>query len=883
MTDAPRSRDSTVLIEREMRDSYLSYAMSVIVSRALPDVRDGLKPSQRRVLVAMNDLNLGPRSRFKKCAKIAGDTSGNYHPHGEGVVYPTLVRMAQPFNMRATLVDGQGNFGSVDGDPPAAMRYTEARMTAAASVLLDDIDQQTVDFIPNYDGSRTEPTVLPGAFPNLLINGSNGIAVGMATSMPPHNPGEIFAALKLMIANPDCTIEDLMELVPGPDFPTGGILCGQTGIKRAYMEGRGTVLLRCRAECMEEAPKQRAKIVITEIPYQVNKSTLVENIAQLVKDQRVTSIYDIVDLSDRKGMNMVIELKKGEDPYITLNQLYKFTQLQNTVSIINIALVASRPQTLSLKRLMGEFLDHRRVVVRRRTEYQLGVAQARQHIVEGLRIAQDNIDEVIRIIRAAENAEGAKVDLCAAFQLSELQSEAIVNMRLRALTNLEVDKLEQEWRDLAEKIARFEAILADPRLIDEIIEGDLDRLSERFNDPRRTEIGPPIEGFEDEDFIVDETVAVTISNKGYTKRMTLDNYRSQRRGGSGIRGSEAKDDDFLERLFIADTHDSLLFFTASGKLHQLKVYRLPALSRTANGRAIVNLLPNFPPDDRIQAVIPVRDFDEGTLVFSTARGVIKRTPLSAYKRPKAGGIIAINLDDGDRLIDVAVCADDDQVILGTRAGKSIRFELTGVRTVGRASRGVRGIKLLGEDSVCGMAVVRDDTMLLTVSENGYGKRTPFADYPVRNRGGQGVINMRASERNGAIVSVRAIAEGDDVMTITEAGQVVRTRAAEISSMGRATNGVRVISVKQDDRLASIARVPPDEPGDDEPGDDEDGEGDDGGGAPQADGSPTPAPQGATSGDEATGGEATDPNDAAPDADDSSPPGDTPRSDPPEGS
>ena len=810
MTDAVNPRNSAVLIEREMRDSYLSYAMSVIVSRALPDVRDGLKPSQRRVLVAMNDLSLGPRSRFKKCAKIAGDTSGNYHPHGEGVVYPTLVRLAQPFNMRTTLVDGQGNFGSVDGDPPAAMRYTEARMTAAASAMLDDLDQQTVDFIPNYDGSRTEPVVLPAAFPNLLINGSNGIAVGMATSMPPHNPREIFAALKLLIANPECDVAELMELVPGPDFPTGGILCGQSGIRRAYETGRGTVLLRCRAECHEEAPKQRAKIVITEIPYQVNKTSLIETMAQLVKDQRVTSIYDIADLSDRTGMRMVIELKKGEDPYVTLNQLYKFTQLQNTVSIINIALVGNRPRTLSLKGLMVEFLLHRREVIRRRTEYQLGVARDRQHIVEGLRIAQANIDEVIRVIRAAENTEAAKLQLQAAFLLSERQSEAIVNMRLRALTGLEVEKLEAEWRELAAKIERYEAILADPALIDAIIVEDLDKLSERFPDPRRTEMGPPIEGFEDEDFIVDETVAVTISNKGYVKRMTLDNYRSQRRGGSGIRGSETKDDDFVERLFIADTHDSLLFFTASGKLHQLKVYRLPSLSRMATGRAIVNLLPNFPTDDQIQAVIPVRDFSEGMLVFSTAKGVLKRTPLDDYKRPRAGGIIAINLDEGDRLIDVAVCADDQEIVLGTHAGKSIRFRTDDVRSMGRSARGVRGIRLKGDDEVCGMAVVRDDTMLLTVSANGYGKRTPFSDYPLQGRGGQGVLNMRASERNGPIVTVRAVAEEDDVIAITEAGQVVRTPVAEISTMGRATSGVKVISLRrEDDRLASIARVPPD--------------------------------------------------------------------------
>jgi len=584
MTDSASPRDSAVLIEREMKDSYLSYAMSVIVSRALPDVRDGLKPSQRRVLVAMNDLNLGPRSRFKKCAKVAGDTSGNYHPHGEGVVYPTLVRLAQPFNMRVTLVDGQGNFGSVDGDPPAAMRYTEARMTAAANAMLDDIERETVDFVPNYDGSRQEPTVLPSAFPNLLVNGSNGIAVGMATSMPPHNPREVFAGLKHLVENPDATTEELMQFIPGPDFPTGGIICGQSGVKRAYETGRGTLTLRGVAACEEEEGKKRARIVITEIPYQVNKSTLIESMAQLVKDDRITSIYDIADLSDRQGMRVLIELKKGEDPAVTLNQLYKFTQLQTTVSIINIALVESRPQTLPLAGLMREFLNHRREVIRRRTEYLLRVARDRQHIVEGLRIAQANIDEVIRIIRAADDTEHAQIQLRAAFNLSERQSEAIVNMRLRALTGLEVEKLEKEWQELSEKIARYEAILGNPRLIDELIIEDLDNLADRYTTPRLTQVGEPVEGFEDEDFIVDETVCVTVSNKGYIKRMDIDSYRSQRRGGSGIRGSDNKDGDFIEQLFLAETHDSLLFLTGSGKLHQLKVYRVPSLGRTAVGR-----------------------------------------------------------------------------------------------------------------------------------------------------------------------------------------------------------------------------------------------------------------------------------------------------------
>lgn len=815
MTDSASSRESPVLIEREMKDSYLSYAMSVIVSRALPDVRDGLKPSQRRVLVAMNDLNLGPRSRFKKCAKIAGDTSGNYHPHGEGVVYPTLVRLAQPFNMRVPLVDGQGNFGSVDGDPPAAMRYTEARMTSAASAMLDDIERETVDFIPNYDGSRNEPTVLPSAFPNLLVNGSNGIAVGMATSMPPHNPREVLSMLKHLIEYPDATTEDLMEFVPGPDFPTGGIICGKSGVRRAYETGRGTLTLRGRAECEEEQGKKRARIVIDEIPYQVNKSSLIEAMAQLVKDQRINSIYDIADLSDRRGMRVLIEMKKGEDPHVTLNQLYKFTQLQTTVSIINIALVESRPRTLPLKQLGTEFLNHRREVIRRRTEYLLGVAQERQHIVEGLRIAQANIDEVIRIIRAARDTAQAQEQLRTAFLLSERQSEAIVNMRLRALTGLEVEKLEAEWQELSEKIAYYESLLANKHLIDGLISEDFDKLAAQFTSPRLTEIGPPVEGFEDEDFITDETVTVTLSNKGYIKRMSVDQYRSQRRGGSGIRGTESKDDDFIEQLFLADTHDSLLFLTGSGKLHQLKVYRIPNLGRSAVGRAAVNLLPGFSPEDSIQAVIPVRSFDEGTLLFCTAKGIVKRTPLSDYRRPKAGGIIAIGLDEGDRLIDVAVANDDDEIVLGSRSGKALRIKVSAIRTTGRPSRGVRGIKLLGDDQVCGMATVSEETSLLTVSEKGYGKRTSFEEYPQRGRGGQGVINIRTTKRNGKVVAIRAVAGEDDVIYITTGGQVVRTPVAGISEIGRATQGVRLMTLKDGDLVASVARILPEDESDEE--------------------------------------------------------------------
>ncbi len=807
------SRDAPVLIEKEMKDSYLSYAMSVIVARALPDVRDGLKPSQRRVLVAMNDLNLGPRAKFKKCAKIAGDTSGNYHPHGESVVYPTLVRLAQEFSLRVPLVDGQGNFGSVDGDPPAAMRYTEARMTAAAAFMLDDLDKETVDFVPNYDGSRTEPVVLPSAFPNLLVNGSNGIAVGMATSMPPHNPGEIFAALKLLIARPDASLEELMALVPGPDFPTGGILCGQSGVRHAYETGRGTTLLRAKVECVPEEKGRRARIVVTEIPYQVNKASLIEAIAQLVKDGRLASIHDINDHSDRDGMEIVIELKKGEDPQVTLNHLFKFTQLQVTVSVINIALVNNRPRTLSLAGLMREFLEHRRVVIRRRTRFLLGVAKARLHIVEGLRIAVAHIDEVIAAIRAAENAAAAIAELCARFELSEKQAEAIVNMRLRALTGLEVEKLEAEWRALVAEIARLEGILADPKQIDAIIVEELDKLALAYPSPRRTEIGEPVDGLEDEDLVPDDTVAVTISNQGYLKRMTLDSYRSQRRGGSGIRGGESREGDFIERLFLANNKDSLLFFTASGKVHWLKVWRLPELSRTAMGRAAVNLIPGFPAEETIQAVIPVRDFSVGALIFATAQGTTKRTSLSDYSRPKAGGIIALGLSEGDRLIDVAVCEDDDHIILGTEQGKSIRFAAKDVRAMGRPATGVRGIRLKEGDRVCGMALVRPGCTLLTVCRNGYGKRTAYDDYPLQGRGGQGVINIRTTERNGPVVTLRAVGDGDDVIYITTGGQVVRTPAAEVGCIGRATQGVRLITLQEGDAVASAARVSPEVDGD----------------------------------------------------------------------
>ncbi|MED5330110.1 MAG: DNA gyrase subunit A [Planctomycetota bacterium] len=806
MSEGTTPRDPAILIEREMKDSYLSYAMSVIVSRALPDVRDGLKPSQRRVLVAMEDLNLGPRAKFKKCAKIAGDTSGNYHPHGEGVVYPTLVRLAQNFNLRVPLVDGQGNFGSIDGDPPAAMRYTEARMTGASSLLLDDLGKETVDFVPNYDGSREEPTVLPSAFPNLLVNGCNGIAVGMATSIPPHNPREICEALKRLIDEPETEVEELMKIVPGPDFPTGGILCGQHGIRQAYATGRGNGVLRCRAECFQADKKTRAKIVVTEIPYQVNKATLIQSMAQLVKDGRINSIYDVVDHSDRDGMQIVIEMKKGEDPEVTLNQLYKYTQLQTTVSIINIALVNMRPQTLPLKEMMSEYLAHRRVVVHRRTAYLLRLAEERLHIVEGLRIALGNIDEVIATIRSADDARQAMSSLQTKFDLSEKQAEAIVNMRLRALTNLEVGKLEAEWKDLSEKIADYQDILARPVRIDAILTEDLDRVATAYPSPRLTEIGESVGEIEDEDLIADESTAVTLSHQGYLKRLPLDEYRSQGRGGMGVRGGEAREGDFIECLFTARTHDYLLFFTGSGKVHWLKVWKVPEMSRTAMGRAAVNLIKRFPEEDAIQAVIPVRDFSQASLLFVTAEGLVKRTALHDYRRPKAGGIIAIGLSEEDRLIDVAVVKDDDEVVLGTTQGRAIRFSVSNVRVMGRPAQGVRGIRLKEGDEVRGMAVVTEGETLLTACQNGFGKRTVFDDYPTQGRGGQGVLDIRTTERNGPVVGLRGVSEGGEVVYITSGGQVVRSPVTEIGVIGRNTQGVRLITLKDGDALMSVAPV-----------------------------------------------------------------------------
>ena len=806
-TVPPGGRVTPRLIEREMKESYLTYALSVIHSRALPDVRDGLKPSQRRILVAMNDLNLTPRAKYRKCAKIAGDTSGNYHPHGEAVIYPTLVRMAQDFSLRYPLIDGQGNFGSIDNDPPAAMRYTEARMAGTAVEMMADLDKETVDFEPNYDGTRTQPIVLPGRFPNLLCNGSEGIAVGMATSLPPHNLVEICAALRAVLDTPAITIPELCDIVQGPDFPTGGIIMGKSGIHQAFATGRGLVRVRGRTSVEEKG--NRSQIVVTEIPYQVRKSAIIEKIVEVVKEGRITGISDIRDESDRDGMRLVIELKKGEDPEVIKNQLFQYTQLQTTFSIINLAIVDRQPRTLTLRGLLDNYIRHRKLVIRRRTQFLLRRAEERKHIVEGLRIAVDNIDEVIKLIRASSTREEAREKLQQRFGLSERQSQAIVDMRLGALTGLEREKLEAEFNELVAEIADLNDILARDARVVAIIKADLDDLEKKYGDKRRTEISSEeIEGgFDIEALITEQMMVVTVSQDGYIKRVPLDVYRAQGRGGRGIKGSEAKEGDVLKSLFVASTHDYVLNFSNTGRVYWLKVYNLPEATRTSKGRAINNLLP-LEAGESITNVLRVMEFDkESNVFFATKRGTVKKTRLEAYSRPKKGGIRAILLDEGDEVVGVSLCKPSDSIVIASRNGQAIRFDEAAVRQMGRTSYGVRGIKLLDDDIVVGSVVVDDPAAtLITGCEAGYGKRTPLEDYPIKGRGGQGVINIKVEGRNGPVVSIALAKEGDDVMFITQGGMIVRTPIADISTMGRNTQGVRLVNLKDGDKLVALEVV-----------------------------------------------------------------------------
>jgi len=803
--DAPQENIQVVPLVEEMKSSYLTYAMSVIVARALPDVRDGLKPSQRRILVAMKDLNLGPRAKYRKCAKIAGDTSGNYHPHGEQVIYPTLVRLAQDFAMRYPLIDGQGNFGTIDGDPPAAMRYTESRMTAAAMQILEDIDKETVDFVPNYDETRMEPVILPSKFPNLLVNGSSGIAVGMATSIPPHNLDEVCDATVKMIEDPEVSVEDLMETVKGPDFPTGGIICGRGGLRDAYTTGKGLITLRARIH-REEDKRGKVSLVVTEIPYQLNRTKLIERIAELVKAGKFPAISDIRDESDREGSRLVIEIRRGEDDDVVLNRLYKETPLQETFGVNMIALVEGRPKLLNLKQIIRYFIDHRAEVVRRRTSFLLRVAEERAHILDGLRVALANIDEVVRIIKSSRDPDEAAERLRERFSLSEIQAGAILRMSLSRLTGLEQEKLEAEYHELLAKIREYQGILGDPALVMDIIKEDLFDLKEKFKSERRTEITEAVQDFQMEDLIAEEDMAVTLSHEGYMKRQPLSGWRQQKRGGKGITGASMKHGDFIEHLFIASTHDTLLIFTDRGLVCGLKVYEVPKLSRYSRGRSLSNLL-NLPKDHTVASVIAIRDFDDRYVLMATARGLVKKTVLSAYQNVRRSGIRAIGVEgESDRLVGAVLTLGENEVLLGTRKGMALRFHEQDARPMGRTARGVRGIGLNPGDEVVGLCIAEKGLTVLTVCENGFGKRTDFGAYRTQRRGGKGLINIRTTGRNGNAVTVMAVRDGDDLLAVTAKGMMVRMPVENISVIGRATQGVRLVRLKEGDRLNSLARV-----------------------------------------------------------------------------
>ncbi len=803
---ANNERIVPVPIESEMRNSYLDYSMSVIISRALPDVRDGLKPVHRRVLTAMNDLSLTHTRAYRKSAKVTGDVTGNYHPHGTTAVYDTIVRMAQEFALRYPLVDGQGNFGSVDGDPAAAERYTEVRMTAFAEELLADLDKETVDYGPNYDESRTMPLVMPARVPNLLVNGSAGIAVGMATNIPPHNITEICDASIAVLNNPEVSDDELLKIVKGPDFPTAGIVLGKLGISEAYRTGRGRVIVRARTH-VEEMKNDREAIIIDELPYQVNKAQLIERIAELVKDDAITDIADIRDESSREGMRVVIILKRDADVRVVENQLFKHTQMQVTFGIIMLALVNNRPEVLSLHDMIQHWLNHREAVVVRRTKFDLRKAEERAHILEGLRIALDHIDEIVALIRGSKDVETARSGLMTKFKLSEIQANAILEMRLQRLTGLERQKIEDEYQELLKLIAELKAILADRKKVLAIIEAEIVEIKTKYGDERKTEIldSGPVD-FNVEDLIAEEDMVITISHAGYIKRLPLDAYRQQKRGGRGVTGIKMRDEDFVEHIFIASTHSYILFFTDMGRCHWVKVHEIPEAGRAARGKAIVNLL-GLQEGERIAGRIPVSQFSEDHfLVLATKKGVIKKTVLSDYGRPRRGGIIAVNLRDGDELIDAAITNGNQDIVLAKKNGRSIRFHEGKVRPMGRAATGVKGTTLVGDDEVVGMVVVGAGATLLTVTENGFGKRSPLEDYPVKGRGGIGVINIKTTARNGKVVTIQEVKDNDQMMIITKDGIVIRCPISGISVIGRNTQGVRLINLEGDDKVVDVAHL-----------------------------------------------------------------------------
>ncbi len=794
-----------VYIEEEVKDSYLNYAMSVIVGRALPDVRDGLKPVHRRILYAMQDLNLDHSKPYKKCARIVGETLGKYHPHGDIAVYDALVRMAQDFSLRYPLVEGQGNFGSVDGDAAAAMRYTEARLAAISDEMLADIDKDTVNFGPNFDASLKEPLLLPATLPNLLVNGSSGIAVGMATNIPAHNLNEVVDAIIYLLDNPQAEAKDLMRYIKGPDFPTGGVICGRNGIKEAYASGRGKLLVRARAT-VEHQKNGKDFIVITEIPYQIQKSALIESIAGLVDEKKIEGISDIRDESDKEGMRIVVELKRDVESQIILNQLFKHTQLESTFGIIMLALVENRPRVLTLRQVLEYYIEHRKVVIRRRTQFELDKALKRAHILEGLKIALKFIDRIIKTIKTSKNTENAKERLMKEFELSEVQSQAILEMQLQRLTALERDKLDAEYLELLKKIELCKSILASEKKIEGIIKEELDALKKKYGDERRTDIVAEVEDLEVEDLIAEEDVVVTISHGGYIKRLPVSAYRKQKRGGTGATGAEVKEEDFVEHLFVASTKDHLLIFTDKGQVHWLKVYEIPQASRISKGKAIINLL-QMESGSKISSTIPVKEFSaDRYLVMVTKMGQIKKTRLDAYGNPRKGGIIGITLDKNDGLIGVEFTDGKEELLIGTRQGKAIRFSESKVRDMGRTAGGVRGISLAKKDEVIAMVLAQKDTTVLTVTELGFAKRTPVKEHRLTSRGGKGVINIKVTNKNGEVVSLKTVNDNDEMMVITKNGMFLRCAVKDIRSTGRSAQGVRLIKLQAQDHVSCVASV-----------------------------------------------------------------------------
>lgn len=800
--DVPRLRERQ--IDEEMKESFIDYAMSVIVSRALPDVRDGMKPVHRRILYAMFELGMTPDKPYKKSARIVGEVLGKYHPHGDTSVYDAMVRMAQDFSYRYMLVNGHGNFGSIDGDSAAAMRYTESKMSKISMELVRDLNKDTVDFIDNYDGTEREPKVLPSRFPNLLVNGTSGIAVGMATNIPPHQLGEVIDGVLALAKNPDISIPELMEYIPGPDFPTGGEILGRSGIRKAYSTGRGSITVRAKTEIVENKGKQ--SIIVTELPYQVNKARLIEKIAELVRDKKIDGITELRDSSDRNGMNIVIDVRRDANPNVILNNLFKQTALQTSFGINMLALVNGRPEVLNLKQTLEQYLAHQVEVIRRRTQFDLNKAEARAHILEGLRIALDHIDEIIALIRGSETAEIARNGLMERFELSYDQAQAILDMRLQRLTGLERDKLEQEYNDVLARIAELRAILASDEKVIAVIQEEILAIKEKFNDERRTVISASEEHLEDEDLIPRQNIVITITHNGYIKRLPISTYRAQKRGGKGVQGMGTNDDDFVQHLFTTNTHHTVLVFTNKGKAYRLKGYEIPELGRTAKGIPAINLLP-FDPGETISTVIPIECFDDDSyLFFVTEHGIAKRTKLSAFANIRKGGLFAINLREGDSLHGVRLTDGNREVMIGTKQGMAIRFPETDVRLMGRTAGGVKGITLSENDGVVGMDVVDENQSVLVVTEKGYGKRTPLEEYRVQSRGGKGIKTCNITDKNGPLVSLKMVADEDDIMIVTANGIIIRTNVDGISTTGRNTQGVTLIRVGEGEEVATVARV-----------------------------------------------------------------------------